>query len=189
MWMRRRVTVAVLLAVALLHIASGTVQAHKGKLPEDALTLVRQAVALLAQNPGMTGEVRERLQAALKSRKPEGVRLGQVAEALQALERGDVATARRLLTLAIMPAGMPMPAPGPGGSAAPRLQVQAGPAQTGPAREQRASPSAETAMRMSEPLRVCFGGSMAEILLLAVGLGLVGLGLFLLRPEREEGAR
>src|SRR3990172_3292911 len=102
-----------ILAAGLVGLAAGGALAHKGKLPEDALTLVRQAAALLAQNPGMTGEVRERLQAALKSKKPAGVHLDQVAEALRALEKRDVAGARRLLLAAIMPAGMPMPPAGP----------------------------------------------------------------------------
>ncbi|MDQ7850205.1 MAG: hypothetical protein RB148_08025, partial [Armatimonadota bacterium] len=164
------------------------------------------------QNPGMTGEVRERLQAALKSRKPEGVRLEQVAEALRALERRDVATARRLLAMAIMPAGMPMPAPGPGGSVPPRPQGRVGlprtapglgsvpvPPPAAPESQQQASPVAPTgrqqaqpasvvaAMQMSEPLRARFGGSTVEILFLAAGIGLVGLGLFLLRPGKEGG--
>jgi len=175
MRLRRRLAALALLAAALALIPAGEALAHKRKLPEDALTLVRQAAALLAQNPGMTGEVRERLQAALKSRKPEGVRLEQVAEALRALDRRDMAAARRLLAAATMPAGMPMPPPGPVGSA--------------PAGEQQAPPSVEAAMQMSEPLRARFGGSTVEILLLAAGIGLAGLGLFLLRPGREEAGR
>lgn len=42
-------------------------------------------------------------------------------------------------------------------------------------------------MQMSEPLRARFGGSTVEILFLAAGIGLVGLGLFLLRPGKEGG--
>src|SRR4030067_3019779 len=85
----------VLITAALLGLLPGAVLAHKGKLPDDALTLVRQASALLAQNPGMTGEVRERLEAALKSKKTEGVRLELVADALQALKQNDPPVARR----------------------------------------------------------------------------------------------
>lgn len=43
----------VILSAILVGVGAAAVQAHKGKLPQDALTLVRQASALLAQNPGM----------------------------------------------------------------------------------------------------------------------------------------
>jgi len=41
--------------------------AHKDKFPPNALSLVREAATLLAQDPKMQGEVKERLDAALKS--------------------------------------------------------------------------------------------------------------------------
>lgn len=203
MRLRRRLAAVALLAAAVALIPAGAALAHKGKLPEDALTLVRQAAALLAQDPGMTREVRERLQAALKSRKPEGVHLERVAEALRALDRRDVAAARRLLAAAIMPAGMPMPPLGPDGSAAlPAAQGRASPPPAAavpvplpvrppaaPVGEQQAPPSVEAAMQMSESLRARFGGSTVEIVLLAAGVGIIGLGLFFLRPGREERGR
>ena len=40
-------------------------------------------------------------------------------------------------------------------------------------------------MKMAEPLRVRFAGSKAENAILAGGLGLVGLGLFLLGRTRR----
>ncbi len=48
----------VLLAVAgaaLVQASSGTALGHKDKLPEDALSLVKQWAALLAQDPKMQG--------------------------------------------------------------------------------------------------------------------------------------
>src|SRR3972149_4954735 len=96
-----------ILAAGLVGLPAGGGLAPKGQLAGGALTLVRQASALLAQNPGMTGEVRERLQAALNSKKPAGVHLDQVAEAIRVLDKKDGGTARRLLLAAIMPAGMP----------------------------------------------------------------------------------
>ncbi len=180
-----------ILAAGLVWVAAGGALAHKGKLPEDALTLVRQAAALLAQNPGMTGEVRERLQAALKSKKPAGVHLDQIAEALRALDKKDVGTARRLLLAAIMPAGMPMPPEGPGRSA-PRAAApsSAAPLPSPPPAVASGQPpgvqvSVEVAMKMAEPLQARFTGSKAENAILASGLALVRFGLFLLGRTRR----
>ena len=178
-----------ILAAGLVGLAAGGALAHKGKLPEDALTLVRQAAALLAQNPGMTGEVRERLQAALKSKKPAGVHLDQVAEALRALEKRDVAGARRLLLAAIMPAGMPMPPEGPGRPAAqmPAPPESAAAAPGLPPAAQPSPPSVDETMRMGEPLRARFTGSAAEVLVAALGLALIGAGVLSLWSGREAG--
>ena len=181
-----------LVTAVLLGLPIGAVLAHKGKLPEDALTLVRQASALLAQNPGMTGEVRERLQAALKSKKPAGVHLDQVAEALRVLDKKDIGTARRLLLAAIMPAGMPMPPEGPGRTA-PSAAVtppSAAPLPSPPPAVASGQPpgvqaSVEVAMKMAEPLQARFTGSKAENAILAGGLALVGFGLFLLGRTRR----
>lgn len=184
--------VRVLLTVGLLGTGLlGPAQAglaHKGKLPEDALTLVQQASALLAQNPGMTAEVRERLQAALKSRKPEGVNLDQVAEALRALERRDIATARRLLAASIMPATMPMPPQAPRRPPGqPPAPPEAPPPPAAPLPAAQAPPSVEEAMKMAEPLRVRFTGSRAEIGILAAGLLLIALALVSFWRDREVG--
>jgi len=180
-----------LVTAVLLGLPIGAVLAHKGKLPEDALTLVRQASALLAQNPGMTGEVRERLQAALKSKKPAGVHLDQVAEALRTLDKKDVGTARRLLLAAIMPAGMPMPPEGPGRTApSAAAPPSAAPLPSPPPAVASGQPpavqlSVEVAMKMAEPLQARFTGSKAENAILAGGLALVGFGLFLLGRTRR----
>ena len=171
-----------LVVAGLVGLSAGSALAHKGKLPEDALTLVRQAAALLAQNPAMTGEVRERLQLALKSRKPAGVHLDQVAEALRALDNKDIGAARRLLTAALMPAGMPMPPEGPGRPAA-QAKVAPPPSPAGP--PPAVQLSLETAMKMAAPLRVRFTGSRTETSVLATGLAFVGLGLFLLGRSRR----
>ncbi len=165
-----------MLTVTIAGAVSAAAFAHEGKLPEDALTLVQQASALLAQNPGMTGEVRERLEAALKSKKPQGVHLDRVALAVQALQRKDIATARRLLLEAIMPAGMPMPAQGRGPQ----------PSAAAPPPAQPSPPSSvEVAMKMTEPLQVQFGRSKAEDVVLAFSLALMGFGLTALWRGRE----
>lgn len=167
-----------IITVSLLAAAPGAVMAHRGKLPEDALTLVRQASALLAQNPTMTGEVRERLEAALKSRKPQDVRLDQVAEALRALEKRDIAAARRLLTASMMPAGMPMPPEGPGRATLPSPASPSSAAPLGrPAAQPSGSQPVDVTLKLAEPLRVRFTASTAEIVILVVALGLIGLGL------------
>ncbi len=180
------------MTAVLVGLPAGAVLAHKGKLPEDALTLVRQASALLAQNPGMAGEVRERLQAALKSKKPAGVHLGQVAEALRVLDKKDIGTARRLLLAAIMPAGMLMPPEGPGRTA-PRAAASppsAAPLPSPPPAVGSGQPpavqlSVEVAMKMAEPLQARFTGTKAENAVLAGGLALVGFGFFLLGRTRR----
>lgn len=178
-----------LMTAGLLAVTTAGVLAHKGKLPEDALTLVRQASALLAQNPAMIGEVRERLEAALKSRKPEGVRLDRVAEALRALENSDIAATRRALMLSMMPAGWPMPPTGP--THVPPSSPGHPPSPSTPDRslgvEPSGPPSVDAAMKMAEPLRVRFAGSRAEIVILAVAVGLIGFGLLSLWRGREIG--
>lgn len=182
--------IAGILTTGLLVVAMGAGLAHKGRLPEDALTLVRQASALLAQNPAMTGEVRERLEAALKSRKARGVRLEQVAEALRALERQDIAAARRLLMISIMPDGMPVP-PASSGAATqmPAVPSPASPTPAPPRVQQLKPSSVDAAMAMAESLRVRFTGSRAEVAMLALALVLVGLGLTSLWSTREAMRR
>ena len=104
--MRWLMVLAVVVLVGLLPAVAG---AHKDRLPKDALSLVRQAVALLSQNPAMTAEVKERLEAALSSTQPAGVHMDQATQALRAIDRRDMSTARKLLAESIMPAEMPMP--------------------------------------------------------------------------------
>lgn len=181
--MMRRIVMGVL-AVVLVSLLVGPTAAHKEKLPEDARTLVQQAAALLAQDPAMTDEVEERLEAALKSSKPEGVHVDQVAQAMRALESKDVASARRLLTEAIMPAGMPMPpvdlrrnvstAP-PAATITPSL----------PSAQPSSPPSVEVAMKMAEPLRSRFTRTASEDLLLAAALMLIAVGLASLWRARD----
>ena len=172
----------VLITAALVGLLPGAALAHKGKLPDDALTLVRQASALLAQNPGMTGEVRERLEAALKSKKTEGVRLELVVSALQALRQNSTTAARRFLMESTMAAGVPMPPEGVRG-AAPRPAAQV-PVPPPP----RAQPSADVAMRSAEPLRAAYTGSRGEVGLLASAVVLIVLGLASLVRRREVTA-
>lgn len=180
----RGVMTAVMLWSAI-GIVAGTARAHKDKLPGDALTLVQQASALLAQDPAMTGEVNERLQAALKSSKPQGVHLDQVREALQALGRQDMATARRLLMESIMPAGMPMPPDRPRSAAAPPPAPS--PAPSLPAVAPPTPPSVDVALTIAEPLRVRFTGSRVEDMMLAMGVALIGIGVTSLWRSREKG--
>lgn len=179
-----RWVLAGMIIAGLVGLLAGSAGAHKGKLPDDALTLVRQAAALLAQNPAMTGEVKERLEAALKSKRTDGVHMDQVADALRAMERKDVGEARKLLMASIMPAGMPMPPQGPRSSTpAPPASSTAPPA---PSPERPAGPPpVDVAMKMAEPLRVRFAGSRTETIILAVSLALIGLGLTSLWRSRE----
>lgn len=154
---------AIVLAISITSAAAASVEAHEGKLPEDALTLVRQAAALLAQDPAMRGEVKERLRAALNSKRPEGVHLDQVKAALQALERNDSASARRLVASSMMPAGMIMSPQRPGGAAAPSVPSSSPAPAPAPAPRPQ---TVETMMAMAEPLRSDFTGSTAEVTLL-----------------------
>lgn len=168
------------LALGLVFTLAGGSLAHQEKLPPDALTLVRQASALLAQNPKMVGEARERLEAALKSKKPEGVNLSKVSEALQALEKMDILTARRLLAESTVAAGPPKPpeAPRTAATRVPPPLIQSAPMEQ----------SAEVAMKLGEPLRSRFTGSAAEVAILLVGLASIVTGLVLLW-RGQEGAQ
>ena len=180
-----RVLIVWLLVVLTVAAAATGALAHKGKLPPDALTLVQQATALLAQNAGMTGEAKERLQAALRSKQPERVDLQKVAAALPLLDRKDIPGARRLLISAITPAGMPKPPQDvrrtPASSTMPSTGARPEPS------EQPSAPmlSMETAMRMTEPLRVRFGSTRTEVALLAVAVVLIAAGFLSLWAGRE----
>jgi|GEM_PF-3726649 len=182
-----RVLTAVVVAGFLVGIGATGALAHKGKLPEDALTLVRQASGLLAQNPGMSGEARERLEAALTSKKTAGVNLEQVREALAALEKRDIAAVRRLLLAAIAPTVVPQPSEGtkpPASTPAPVVGPIPSPAP--PAPMPMSPPQMELAMRMAEPLKVGFTRSTVETVLLAVSLALIGFGVAALWRSRGE---
>jgi hypothetical protein len=127
----------------------------------------------------MTGEVRERLEAALKSKKAQGVRLELVASALQALQQNSPAAARRLLAESTMAAGIPMPPEGVRGAAPrPAAQVPVPPPPPPQA-------SVDVAMRFAEPLRPAYTGSRAETVLLASALVLIVLGLAALSRRRK----
>ncbi len=167
-----------IVVMALIAQIAPAAWAHEEKLPADALTLVRQASALLAQNPGMSGEVRERLEAALRSRQTQGVRMDQVAAALRALERKDPGIVRRLLTAAVMPLGAPMPPEGPRRATQPAARPVPMPAPVTKSVPPSSEPtSVDVAMTLAEPLRVGFSSSAAERVLLAFSLALIGLGL------------
>ncbi len=169
-------------ALLIVMASAPAATAHKGKLPPDALTLVRQASALLAQSPGMSGEVKERLQAALQSKRPEGVDRQKVAAAIARLDRRDVPGARRLLLAAVSPPGMPMPPQG----MSPTVPAPSAPSKAQTSAAQPPAPqSMETAMRMSEPLRARFGGTSGEVMLLVVAGVLVAAGLLSLWAGRE----
>lgn len=162
--------------------------AHKGKLPKDALTLVRQAAALLAQDPRMIAEVRERLDAALQSADSGAVDLAKVRQARDALAAGDILAARRALVDAIG-AGTPSPPGAPARSVPlPRSGATPGTMPVGPPSPEpgglpQQQPAA-VAMKMAEPLTTRFGGTSAEVATVLVGLALIAVGLVVLRPGR-----
>lgn len=92
-WIGVARTVAAVILLATVPV--GTALAHKDKLPSDALSLVRQAAALLAQDPKMQAEARERLEVALASKDVRGVDLTRIRQARDALAVGDIAAAPR----------------------------------------------------------------------------------------------
>ena len=179
---RRRVVIAAL-GLVLAQGSADIALAHKGKLPPDALSLVRQAAALLAQDPKMQGEVKERLDAALKSADTRGVDLVKVKQARDALAAGDVPAARRALAEAIPP-GTPAPAV-PSVESPPQPRVTPMPGPGAPPKQPSPTPDPMAEMKMAEPLLVRFGGTSAEIGALMLGLALVVVGLVALRGERR----
>ena len=181
---------AVIVTLNVLLVGSIDVAlAHKGKLPNDALSLVRQAAALLAQDPGMLAEVRERIDAALKATDVRGVDLARVRQARDALAAGDIPAARRALAEAVIPAASTPPAPPTQPVTPPQPGTTPGTPPIGPlapgpgaAQEQRApAPDAMAAMKMAEPLAARYGGTPTEVITVLAGLALIAVGLVGLR--------
>ncbi len=145
---------ALAVGIVLVGESSGVALAHRDKLPPDALSLVTQAAALLAQDPKMSGEAKERLEAALKSKDLRGVDPVKVKQAFDALTARDIRGARRALAEATaMPeAGSPV--------LPPRPQVSDAMAQ----------------MKMAEPLAAQYGGTRGEVAAALAGLALVVVG-------------
>ena len=123
----------------------------------------------------MTAEVKERLEAALKSKRPQGVDLPAVAAALRALNAKDTVGARRLLLAALTPAGTPTPRQSVRRAPAPTEPPSASIAPTTP--EQPVPRPGDVVMSLGEPLRVGFARSTAETVILSIALALIGLGL------------
>ena len=72
--------------------------------PQDALTLVRQALAALEVNPPNVGVAAERVIKALFARDTRGVDMPRVRDAQQALENEDAVAAASYLMVALRPA-------------------------------------------------------------------------------------
>ena len=185
-WLRTALILAA--AIGLAQASANVALAHKGKLPTDALSLVRQAAALLAQDPKMTAEVKERLDAALTSRDPRGVNLANVEQARSALASGDILATRRLLADAIVPVSAGTPAP----SMPPSTSTTAGtipmpPAASPPGSAEAVRPATAeqmATMKMAEPLVSRYTGTLGESTTVLVGLVLVVAGLVMLRRGR-----
>ena len=159
---------ALAVGIVLMGGSNGVALAHKDKLPPDALSLVRQAAALLAQDPKMSGEAKERLEAALKSKDPLGVDLAKVRQALDALTARDIPRARRALAEATAPSASGPPSPQPSPGMVPGMG-------TAPAADAIAK------MKMAEPLIARYEGTSAEVTTLLAGLVLVVAGVIMLR--------
>ncbi len=177
---RARRWVPVIIAAAILWSSAGIALAHKGKLPDDAVTLVRQAAALLAQDPTMLGEAMERLDAALKTKNTAGIDLVKVQQDREALLARNMPATRRALAEAV-PSGTSAPPPMSPGGAPPVAQ----PSPQGAASETRAAPPEPMAqMKMAEPLVVRYGGAPAETAIILVGAALAVVGAVSLRRGR-----
>ncbi len=173
------------MGIVLVGESSGVALAHKDKLPTDALSLVTQAAALLAQDPKMSGEAKERLEAALKSKNPRGVDLVKVKQALDALAARDVSGARRALieATATPAAGTPVLPPRSGASPDAASPSAPGPSSSmpGAVAEQRPQvPDAMAQMKMAEPLVARYGGTPGEVTGVVTGLALVVVGFVML---------
>jgi hypothetical protein len=177
---RARLWVPVVIAAAVLWGSAGHALAHKGKLPDDALALVRQAAALLAQDPTMLGEAMERLGAALNTKNTAGVDLVKVRQAREALLARNIPATRQALAEAV-PSGPSAPPPMSPGGAPPAAQ----PSPPGVASEPRAAPPDPMAqMKMAEPLVVRYAGAPAETAIVLVGAALAVVGVASLRRGR-----
>lgn len=97
----RAIVMAALVGLLVL-VPAGAALAHEGE--EEDLTakdLVQQAIGILEEQPGMTGEVEDKISEALADDETEGVDLGIVEQAKQALEAGRVSETLDLLARSI----------------------------------------------------------------------------------------
>ena len=161
-----------LVALMALAVSAGPALAHgdaadvAAKTP--ARTLVQQALALMTQqnNPA---EAEERLEAALKSKKRDGVQISAVRDALDALEAGDSQAAIRHMRTALRAEEAKQPeATGEHGAAGEGLK--------------------ESEVALGHEAELDPGRGTAEWIALAVGI-ILGLGALGLLAARRREAR
>lgn len=87
-----------LILLLLLGLGARPAGAHGGEETDEALVLVRQAIALVVSSPGEPGEIQERVQAAVQAPDVSGVDVALVEQADAALSDGsDMTEVRALL--------------------------------------------------------------------------------------------
>lgn len=179
-----------LLAAAVMVTTGSSAWAHEGEeLSDQALVLVRQAIAMIVSSPDDLAEIRERIEAAQTAPDTAGVDLELVADAGAAVETNDLDGARLLLEQAIgaspvVSAATPPPAASNSGDAAGMSQPPASGAGMG----EMATGVEPGSTLIAEPLdpRPALDGGDWVLLAGSILVGLAGVWLVLrYRPGRE----
>ena len=196
-----------LLAIAVVFTGAGPAWAHEGEESDKAADLIRQAIALVVNEPGKLADAREKVGDARKAKDQTGVDMALLGQGDDALAAGDIHQGRAFLEAAIgarphtggaepapirqttdepatasteeaaPPAGAPMPMAGAQGTDAPM------PMATG------AEPGTNVVTEPLDVRRHLDGGDWALLFgSLAVGLFGVYLGLRFRPPHRWRTA-
>lgn len=101
------IAVAAMLALHTVAVTAVAASAAQPAAPQDALTLVRQALAALEVSPPNVGVAAARVLKALFARDTRGVDMPRLRDAQQALEDEDAAAAAAYLMDALRPSTGP----------------------------------------------------------------------------------
>lgn len=207
-WQRSLRNAAVgLLAAAVVLVGAGPAWAHEGEESDKAADLIRQAIALVVNEPAKLADAREKVGDAREAKDQAGVDMTLLGQADDALAAGDVHQGRAFLEAAIgarphtgsaepapirrtidepasastdeagTPAGAPMPMAGAPATAAP-MTMAAG-----------AEPGTDVVTEPLDVRRHLDGADWALIFgSLAIGLFGVYLGLRFRPPHRTRTA-
>lgn len=196
---RHRIFVAIIVVITVVLSWASLASAHEGESTDKAADLVRQAIAVLVNEPDNTDSATDKLNDASTAADQTGVDAKQLAAAKDALASGDLHRARALAELSIgaQPHIAVADVP-PIGETTPTTESTAGPMPgAGMPTTQVASGSPMPMATGSDPgvaafadplsVRPALSGRDWAVIAVSIGLGLAGVFLALrFRPPHHE---